>query len=154
VVVGLTMYAVGHRHRPPALAGTGLDGHPVSLASLGRGKIIFVNVWASWCSPCRAESPMLAKSATALAPRGVRFLGLDEEDQPQAARAFVRSTGSTYPHLVDDDGTLLHTLRMLPQGGIPSTLVIDRHGLVAARVIGQVTASEIRRIVGVLEGEA
>ncbi|MDQ1625240.1 MAG: hypothetical protein QOJ49_738 [Actinomycetota bacterium] len=148
------MYAVGHRHRMPALAGTGIDGQPVSLASLGLGKIVFVNVWASWCAPCREESPMLARSARALAPRGVRFLGLDEEDQPQSARAFVRSTGSTYPHLVDDEGTLLRKLRMLPQGGIPSTLVIDRHGLVAARVIGKVTATEIRRIVGVLEAEA
>jgi thiol-disulfide isomerase/thioredoxin len=153
-VVGLTMYAVGHRDRVPALAGTGIDGHPVSLASLGRSKIVFINVWASWCTPCRTESPMLARSASALAPRGVKFLGLDEADRPQAARAFVRSTGSTYPHLVDDDGTLLRKLRMLPQRGIPSTLVIDRHGRVAARVIGQVTASDIRRIVGVLEGEA
>lgn len=96
---------------------------------------------------------MLARSATALAAEGVQFVGLDEQDLVPAARAFVRSTGSTYPHLVDKDGLLLVKLRMLPQMGIPSTLVIDRHGRVAARVIGAVTASDIHRIIGRLETE-
>jgi peroxiredoxin len=96
---------------------------------------------------------MLARSASALEAGGVQFVGLDEQDQGPAARAFVRSTGSTYPHLVDEDGLLLVRLRMLPQMGIPSTLVIDRHGRIAARVIGAVTASDLHRIIGRLEAE-
>jgi thiol-disulfide isomerase/thioredoxin len=152
-VVGVTTYRIGHRQVMPALAGTGLDGRPVSLSAVGRGKIVVLNVWASWCDPCREESPMLARSATALAAEGVQFVGLDEQDRVPAARAFVRSTGSTYPHLVDKDGLLLVKLQMLPQMGIPSTLVIDRHGRVAARVIGAVTASDIHRIIDRLETE-
>jgi thiol-disulfide isomerase/thioredoxin len=153
-VVGLTSYPLAQRQVAPALKGTDLDGQPVSLASLGRDKIVFLNVWASWCGPCRAESPLLARSAKALAKQGVQFLGLDEQDPAAAARAFVASTGTSYPHLVDREGTLLRKLRLLPQMGIPSTLVIDRHGRIAARIIGAVTASEISQIVRNLQTEA
>jgi thiol-disulfide isomerase/thioredoxin len=152
-VVGVTTYPAAHRKVMPALAGIGLNGRRLSLSALGRGKIVVLNVWASWCEPCREESPMLARSATALAAGGVQFVGLDEQDLGPAARAFVRSTGSTYPHLFDKDGLLLVRLRMLPQMGIPSTLVIDRHGRIAARVIGAVTASDLHRIIGRLEAE-
>jgi thiol-disulfide isomerase/thioredoxin len=152
-VVGLRIYPVGSREDAPALAGAGLDGNPVSLHSVGRGDIVFVNVWASWCTPCRTESPLLARSAAALSARGVRFLGIDETDRPAAARAFVRTTGATYPQLVDPDGKLLRTLRMLPQRGIPSTLVVDRHGRIAGRVIGRITAADIRTVVDRLEHE-
>jgi thiol-disulfide isomerase/thioredoxin len=147
------MYPAGSRQRAPALAGAGLDGGRVSLRAVARGNIVFVNVWASWCTPCRTESPLLARSAAALSGRGIRFLGIDETDRPSAARAFVRHTGATYPQLVDPDGKLLRTLRMLPQRGIPSTLVIDRRGRIAGRVIGAITAAEIRVVVDRLERE-
>jgi thiol-disulfide isomerase/thioredoxin len=151
--VGLRMYPVGSREKAPALTGSGLDGSSVSLRAVGHGDIVFVNVWASWCAPCRTESPLLARSAATLSARGVRFLGIDETDQPAAARAFVRRTGATYPQLVDRDGKLLRSLRMLPQRGIPSTLVIDRRGRIAGRVIGRITAADIRAVVDRLEHE-
>jgi thiol-disulfide isomerase/thioredoxin len=152
-VVGLRIYPVGSREKAPALAGVGLDGSRVSLREVGHGDIVFVNVWASWCAPCRSESPLLARSAAALSARGVRFLGIDETDQASAARSFVRRTGVTYPQLVDPDGKLLRTLRMLPQRGIPSTLVVDRRGRIAGRVIGRITAADIRAVVDHLEHE-
>jgi thiol-disulfide isomerase/thioredoxin len=152
-VVGLRIYPVGSRAQAPPLAGTGLDGSRVSLHAVGHGNIVFVNVWASWCAPCRMESPLLARSAAALSTRGVRFLGIDETDQPAAARAFVRRTGATYPQLVDPEGKLLRTLRILPQRGIPSTLVVDRRGRIAGRVIGRITAADIRAVVDRLEHE-
>jgi thiol-disulfide isomerase/thioredoxin len=151
--VGLRIYTVGSREKAPALTGTGLDGSRVSLRAVGHGDIVFVNVWASWCTPCRTESPLLARSAASLSARGVRFLGIDETDPPAAARAFVRRTGATYPQLVDADGKLLRTLRMLPQRGIPSTLVVDRRGRIAGRVIGRITAADIRVVVDRLEHE-
>jgi thiol-disulfide isomerase/thioredoxin len=151
--VGLTTFPAADRVKVPALAGAALDGTRVSLAELGAGSIVFVNVWASWCGPCRTESPLLARSAAALSGRGVRFIGIDEEDRLGAARAFARVTGATYPHLVDPDGKLLRRLRMLPQRGIPSTLVVDRHGRVAARVIGRITARDIRQVVDRLDRE-
>jgi thiol-disulfide isomerase/thioredoxin len=149
-IVGLTIYSPGQRQLVPEVAGTSLDGGPLSLADIGRGKVVFLNVWASWCTPCRAEMPMLARSARILAPQGVRFLGLDEQDRRSAARSFVRTAGVVYPSVVDPDGTLLLRLSMLPQKGIPSTLVIDRRGQIAARVIGRVTAADLSRILAVL----
>jgi thiol-disulfide isomerase/thioredoxin len=110
-------------------------------------------VWASWCGPCRQESPMLAASAKSLAGHGVVFLGLDEDYYASAGRAFVASTGATYPQLTDKSGSLLRKVRVLPQSAIPSTVVIDKRGRVAALVIGAVTAPEITGLVEQLSAE-
>lgn len=144
---GLTTYSAGDRHQAPDLSGTSLDGKPVSLRSIGSGSIVVINVWASWCAPCQSESPMLAAEARALRPQGVRFLGLDEEDVTSHAKAYAAHLGEIYPTLVDHDGALLRHLTLLPPDGIPSTLVLDRSGGMAARVIGAVTRTELNQIV-------
>ena len=152
-VVGLTTYAVNDRHPAPALTGKAFDGSPLSLADLGRGKVVLLNVWASWCGPCREESPMLGASAKVYAPQGVVFVGIDEQDTASAGRAFATSAGMNYPTFVDPDGALLSKLKMLPQMGIPSTLVLDKHGRVAARVIGPTNAAELKQVLGTLVSE-
>jgi thiol-disulfide isomerase/thioredoxin len=152
--IGLTRYPIQNRKPEPPLVGSGLDGKPISLATLGAGKVVFVNVWASWCSPCRAESPMLATSARSLEAQGVQFLGLDEDYNASAGRAFATSNGSPYPSFADKDGALLRKVHVLPQSAIPSTLVIDRHGRIAAGIVGVVTASEIRQLVDALTAES
>jgi peroxiredoxin len=83
---------------------------------------------------------------------GVRFVGVDEQDRPDPARTFAASAGTTYPHLVDTDGKLLASLRLVPSSGIPSTLVIDRTGQVAARVIGPVDATTFEDLVKAVAG--
>jgi thiol-disulfide isomerase/thioredoxin len=153
-VVGVTTFPVEGRSLPPALAGKTLTGTTLSVSSYAPGDIVFINVWASWCDPCRAESPMLATESKALANDGVRFLGIDEQDTAPAARAFVTSVGATYPDVVDADGSLLRKLKLLPQMGVPSTLVLDRHGRMAARVIGPMTAVQLQKIVKTLDSEA
>jgi thiol-disulfide isomerase/thioredoxin len=151
--LGLVQFPVAKRKPAPSLAGTSLAGQQVSLADVGAGKVVFVNVWASWCIPCRQESPMLAASAKSLAGRGVAFLGLDEDYNASAGRAFVASTGSTYPQLADKTGALLRKVGVLPQTGIPSTVVIDKRGRIAAVVIGAVTAPEVTGLVEQLTAE-
>jgi thiol-disulfide isomerase/thioredoxin len=153
-VVGVTTYPVQDRSPAPALAGETLTGQSWSLATQDRGDIVFVNVWASWCGPCRSEMPMLAAAAKRLRSKGVRFLGLDEQDRASHARAFVASTGVTYPNLVDSNGSLLRKLRLLPQEAVPSTLVLDSQGRMAARVIGAITAKELTAIVSTLRRQA
>ena len=150
-MVGVTTYPVGQRPSIPALSGATLDGGTLELSSL-RGHVVVLNVWASWCDPCRAESPTLAAVARDTASSGVRFVGVDEQDRPEPARAFAASAGTTYPHLVDPDGTLLGSLRLVPSSGIPSTLVIDGTGAVAARVIGPVDASTFEGVVRAVVG--
>ncbi|MDX6255701.1 MAG: hypothetical protein QOJ11_2035 [Frankiales bacterium] len=151
--LGLVQFPVQKRRPAPSLAGMTLAGQQVSLADLGAGKVVFVNVWASWCGPCREESPMLATSARSLSSRGVVFLGLDEDYNAAAGRAFVASTGSTYPQLADKSGSLLRKVGVLPQSGIPSTVVIDRHARIAAVIIGAATATEVTRLVDQLTAE-
>lgn len=107
-----------------------------------------MNAWGSWCAPCRAEAPDLRRTALETLSEGVRFVGLDTRDNDAAARAFVRRFRVPYSSLVDDDGELLLALRdTVPAQAIPSTVLLDRRGRVAARVVGRVTYSTLRGLI-------
>lgn len=79
---------------------------------------------------------MLAGLAAQLAAQGVRFVGVDEADTDASAQAFAKQVGMTYPVLADPNGDLLHALPGLPPSAVPSTLVLDRSGRIAAKIIG------------------
>lgn len=135
----------------PDLVGTTLDGQQLSSAGLA-GDVLVVNVWASWCAPCRSEAPSLERLAKEFADQGVSFIGLNTRDSDTSARSFVERFGISYPNVVDRDGVLQLGFRdSLPPRAIPSTLVIDRSGRVAARVLGAVSESSLR---GVIEAVA
>lgn len=151
--VGTTVYAADRREQAPQLVGITLDGTQLSVDDRVDQHVVVLNVWASWCAPCREESPALAAQARSLRGSDVRFFGIDERDTTSAARAFVGATHSPYPHFVDKNGALLRKLRILPQAGIPSTLVLDRHGRMAVRVIGPTTATALQQIVNRLLAE-
>ncbi len=89
---------------------------------------------------------MLGAAAKTYAAQGVVFVGIDEADTTSAGRAFAASAGMSYPSFVDPQGALLSKLKVLPQMGIPSTLVLDRRGRIAARVIGPTTAAELKQV--------
>lgn len=139
---GLTRVAVADRKPAPTASGTGLDGAQVSTAH--PGKVVVVNVWGSWCAPCRKEAPDLEKAHQQTTDRAV-FVGIDTRDpDPAPAQAFVRNFAITYPSIHDPQGaSLLRFSGELPPSGIPSTLVIDPQGRVAARVIGTVDRSTL-----------
>lgn len=149
--VGATVFDASARPVMPALSGPTLTGGTLNLASL-RGHVVVLNVWASWCVPCKAESPALVSVARATASRGVVFVGIDENDDNQSARAFLAGIGSTYANLADPQGQLLAELRMLPPA-VPSSLVLDRNGRVAARVIGATTAPQMSQLLADLLAE-
>lgn len=135
------------RQPAPDLVGTTLSGDRFSLADQ-RGHVVVLNVWASWCAPCRSEAPALAQVARDTAKRGVVFVGLVTRDSEAAARAFVERFDVPYPSVVDADGALqLQFGDSLPPQAIPSTLVIDAEGRVAARVLGEVSAANLRALV-------
>jgi thiol-disulfide isomerase/thioredoxin len=146
---GFSRIAMKDRRPAPNLSGTTLEGSKFALNDVA-GNVVVINIWASWCEPCRAESPVLARLERQLAAEKVRFVGIDETDTTTSATRFVASTGARYPQLVDSNGALLAQLTLLPQKGIPSTLILDRHHRMAARVIGQVTGPEVQTLVSEL----
>lgn len=104
---------------------------------------VVVNVWASWCGPCRVEAPLLQKASQRYGDRVV-FLGVDARDREADARAFLRRYGITYPNVVDTDDAITSLLGLR---GFPTTYIFDRSGKVAASVVGgiseQVLASRL-----------
>jgi len=127
------------RQPAPAVTGSVLEGGSFDL-SKERGKVVVLNFWASWCAPCRAEAPALQVVATELAKRGVVFVGVNTRDDPAAALAFLANIGSVYPNVDDSDGHVALAFHgTLPPDAIPSTIVIDRQGRIAARIVGPTT---------------
>jgi peroxiredoxin len=144
---------VAERQPAPDLQGTTLDGDTLRLADY-LGEVVVLNVWASWCAPCRAEAATLAATADELASRGVQFIGLDTRDSDVSARAFADRFGIEYPNVVDRDGTLqLLFGDSLPPQAIPSTVVIDQQGRVAARILGRASESSLKGVIEPLLAE-
>ena len=146
--VGLTLYSGDDGGIPlPNIEGKTITGETLSLEDL-RGHVLVVNVWGSWCAPCRAEAPDLANISKETAPRGVRFVGIDVRDNPAAGRAFERKFGITYPSFDDQNGLVLAAFTgIVPVSAVPSTLVVDRDGIIRARNIGRIDASTLRGLI-------
>jgi thiol-disulfide isomerase/thioredoxin len=144
----ITELRTADRRQPGRVEGTTLAGRHVSLSDF-RGKVVVVNVWGSWCPPCRAEAPMLADAARALRGKGVVFLGINSRNPEQAGpKAFVRHYKIPYDSIYDPDGrTLLAFHDTLPPNSIPSTVILDRQGRVAASVIGPVSRTTLDDLV-------
>jgi thiol-disulfide isomerase/thioredoxin len=126
------------RKPAPRARGTTLDGKPFDLAGL-RGKVVVVNFWASWCAPCRGEAPALGQVYREHKAQGVEFAGVDIKDDPEPARAFARKFKVEYPSVVDTGGQVTLAFRDVPPNAVPSTLILDRQGRIAAGVIGATT---------------
>lgn len=144
--IGVTVYPIGSRPSSPDIEGATLEGPRLDITKW-RGHVVVINVWGSWCSPCRAEAPALARAAEETRSKGVRFLGIDTRDSAGAARAFARNYSIRYPSLSDPDGAILMQYsNLVPISAIPSTLVLDRQGQVAARVVGKVDYTTLRSL--------
>jgi thiol-disulfide isomerase/thioredoxin len=139
------------RKPAPRARGTTLDGKPFDLATL-RGKVVVVNFWASWCAPCRGEAPALEQVYREHKAQGVEFVGVDIKDDPDPARAFVRKFKVGYPSIVDPDGQVTLAFRDVPPNAVPSTLILDRQGRIAASVIGATTYDRLTRLLGQVTG--
>jgi cytochrome c biogenesis protein CcmG/thiol:disulfide interchange protein DsbE len=142
--------ARGERPAAPALALPRLDGRGQSSLASHRGTVVVLNYWASWCDPCRSESPLLQRWHRRLARQGGTVLGVDLLDVDSDARDFIRKYGLTYPMLRDRNG---QTQGDFGVAGYPETFVIDRRGRVVALKRGPVDDAWLRAKVAPLLGE-
>jgi thiol-disulfide isomerase/thioredoxin len=140
-------FAPGSRSAAPAVKANTLAGQRFSLAA-DRGNVVVLNFWGSWCAPCRGEAPRLAKLATYFRHDPVRFVGDDVHDSATAALAFEHTFNVSYPSLKDPGAEVALAFHStLPPTAIPSTLVIDRGGKIAARIIGEVSYYGLRALI-------
>ena len=127
-----------------SFSGTTEYGDPVSSDDYA-GEVYVVNFWYAACGPCIIEAPMLEEVWLNYQDEGVGFLGVNIYDQPATAVAFAEENGITYPSIIDvNDGRVKQAFAgVTPIQATPTTLVLDREGRVAARIIGQLESASI-----------
>lgn len=148
---GIVHFVSPASRRPaPELSGEDLDGKPLAVS----GGPAVVNVWGSWCAPCKAEQPALERVARATRSRGVRFVGINIRDSGRTApRRHVQRYEVTYPSFYDPSARLLPRFAIAPRT-IPSTYVIDAEGRIAAYVYGAIEEKPLADLVDRVLGSA
>ena len=121
-----------------------------------RGKVVLLNVWASWCGPCRHEATALQRINDSLGPKGVVVLGVNTRDQSAAATAFARRLGITYGSVADQDGSafLGGFAGTVPKIFTPTSIVLDKQGRIAGWALGEASYSKLRGLVDPLLTES
>ena len=140
---------------PPASRGTVGDlsgdsltepGTAVSLAGYP-DHVVVLNIWGSWCGPCRSEAADLVRVARETMDQRVQFVGIDVRDSRQAGADFARDFGLTYPSIFDPPGRTLFALKGIPRSVVPLTIVLDRHHRVAAVFLHAMHAQDLLLVV-------
>ena len=143
---------IAEAKRKPAGPATGtlLDGGGWMLNSM-KGQVVVLNYWATWCAPCRIETPNLQKVYTAWKPKGVTFVRIDvKEANRSPVQAFVKDNAVTYPIVFDEGAKTALQIGHLPLQGLPNTVVIDKQGRVAAVYVGNVLPADLEPVLASL----
>ena len=130
------------RQDAPDITGELLNGEPYALNERA-GKIVVMNFWASWCAPCRIEAPDLQQIYQTYQPQGVEMLGVLVRDTKGQGQTFSQQVGMTYPSLYDPSAKVALQLNGYPLAAIPSTVVIDANGQVAATYVSVVDVESL-----------
>ena len=135
------------------LKGKDFAGQERSTEDL-QGNVVVLNTWYAACPPCRSEAPDLLAIATEHAADDVEFLGINRTDDAGAAQAFEREFDITWPSIEDRSGQAIATLAgIVPIKAVPTTVVLDQQGRVAARVLGQIDKSTLDTLISDLLNE-
>lgn len=142
--------------KAPRLFLTDLSGHPVSLAAL-RGQPVVLNIWATWCVPCREEIPLLSRTFERLKAQGLMIVGVDLAERARTVRRFLRVVPTSYPIWIDPpDSTPQYSpsrglFRQVGGVAVPTTLFIDRQGVIRSVYVGQLTPAALETEVAKLD---
>lgn len=143
----MTVFTAATAPRIPQITGQLISGGKVSLASY-RGHVLVLNFWGSWCTVCREEAPALAATVQRFHATAVRFLGVDVEDKPASAKAYMRDFKLNYPSISDPgDQVAVHFDKIIPDAAFPSTIVITPSGHIIGRVIGGASSRELIKLI-------
>lgn len=144
----ITTWAVADRTDQVALTGQDYEAQAVDTTEW-YGEVVVLNTWYAACPPCRAEAPDLVALEEEFAEQGVKFLGINRTDDAGTAQAFEREYGVTWPSINDAAGSAIASLAgVVPIKAVPTTVVLDREGKVAARVLGQIDKSIMQTLIG------
>ena len=145
--------AADQRQSAPKLDAKDFDGNQINLEKL-KGKVVVINVWGSWCAPYRKEAKELEALFQKNKVDDVLLVGINIRDSKVAAKKFISNFGITYPNIYDRDGILLLGFKgSLPANAIPSTVLIDKRGLVAARQLGPIDRALLQGFISSLVEE-
>jgi thiol-disulfide isomerase/thioredoxin len=124
----------------PPFHATMLDGSPFDLAAARGKKVVFLNVWATWCGPCRFEIPELEKMHAKYGPRGFEVVGVSvDESGAEAVKPFVKEQNIGYPMVLDPPGKIANLLQTTV---LPTSVLIDRDGKIVWRRVGALMGPE------------
>lgn len=143
----VTEFAKSERSAPVKIDGVLFDGTAVKQADL-LGKVTVLNFWFAACAPCRVEAPILEALHQDFKAKGVQFFGVNLRDEKATADAFDKTFGLTYPSFDDKDGSVLLAVSgLVPPGAVPTTLVVDKQGRVASRVLGEIEKGTLKALI-------
>ncbi len=147
----VTEFAYADRGEPLELTGESFGGDTVDVGAL-RGQVVIITTWYAACPPCRAEAPdLVALDARA----DVQVLGVNSRDDAGTAQAFQRTFAVQFPSIDDADGQAIAALQgLVALNAVPTTLILDTEGRVAARVIGRADAATLAALVDAASAEA
>ncbi len=126
-------------HPAPDFTLTNLDGTNITLSDL-KGQVLLINVWATWCPPCRVEMPTIQAAYLQYHDQGFTVLAVNLQEDPSAVAAFMREHQLTFPALLDPDGQMSQIYHAL---SLPSSFFVDRHGVIRAVYHGPMPRSII-----------
>ena len=143
----VTEYDAADRGEAVQISGTLFDGTQVDSAQWA-GSVVVLNFWYAACAPCRKEAPDLVELHAAFEPEGALFYGVNIRDEKATAEAFERNFSISYPSFKDKDGAvLLGMSSYVPPQAVPTTLVLDREGRVAARILGLADKGTLKALI-------
>ena len=127
-------------HPAPAFTVTDFEGHRVRLTDY-RGKVVLLNFWATWCAPCQIEMPVFAHWQKDLGPAGLQIIGVSMDDNSSDARHLAMKLGLNYPLAMGNERLGMRYGGVL---GLPLTFLIDRQGIVRARIDGETNLNALK----------